>query len=64
MQALATVLPFRYMLGFPVEVLLGQLDGAQLRAGFAFQTGWLAVAAALFVALWWAGTRRYTAVGG
>ena len=64
MQTLATVLPFRYMVSFPVEVLLGQLDGAQIRMGFAFQIGWMVVALVLFVALWRAGIRRYTAVGG
>jgi ABC-2 type transport system permease protein len=64
MQTLATVLPLRYMVGFPVELLLGHLDGAQLRVGFAFQVGWLAVALVLFVALWRAGIKRYTAVGG
>jgi ABC-2 type transport system permease protein len=64
MQTLATVLPFRYMVGFPVEVLLGQLEGTQLWVGFAFQLVWLAVAVVLFVALWRAGIKRYTAVGG
>ena len=58
------VLPFRYMLGFPVEVLTGQLDGRALWTGFAFQAGWLVVAAVLFGALWRAGVRRYSAVGG
>jgi ABC-2 type transport system permease protein len=58
------VLPFRYMLGFPVEVLTGQLGAAALLRGFAFQVGWLCVAAVLFVALWRAGLRRYSAVGG
>jgi ABC-type uncharacterized transport system permease subunit len=52
------------MVGFPVEVLTGQLDAAALRAGFAFQAGWLAVALALFVTMWRTGVRRYAAVGG
>lgn len=60
----ATVLPFRYMLGFPVEVLTGQLDVGKLWTGFAFQVGWLAVALALFVLLWREGVKRYSAVGG
>ena len=61
---LATALPFRYMVGFPVEVLTGQLTGPELWTGFVFQAGWLAVALALFAALWHAGLRRYSAVGG
>jgi ABC-2 type transport system permease protein len=64
MQTAATVLPFRYMVGFPVEVLTGQLDAAALRAGFAFQAGWLAVALALFVTMWRTGVKRYAAIGG
>jgi ABC-2 type transport system permease protein len=64
MQNAAVVLPFRYMVSFPVEVLAGQLDAGQLRVGFAFQAGWLLVAAALFVVVWRAGLKRYSAVGG
>jgi ABC-2 type transport system permease protein len=58
------VLPFRYMLGFPVEVLTGQLDEAALWMGFALQAGWLTVAAVLFCTFWRLGVRRYSAVGG
>ena len=64
MQAAAALLPFRYMVGFPVEVLTGQLGRAGLWTGFAFQAGWLGVALALFVALWRAGLKRYSAMGG
>lgn len=64
MQTLATVLPFRYMVAFPVEVLSGQLSGAEMAAGFAWQAGWLLLAAALFALLWRAGLKRYAAVGG
>ena len=60
----ATVLPFRYMLGFPVEVLMGQLDASALLTGFLFQAGWLLVAFILFLVLWRSGIRRYSAVGG
>ncbi len=64
MRHAAGLLPFRYMLAFPVEVLTGQLGAAELVTGFALQAGWLAVALALAVALWRAGLRRYSAVGG
>jgi ABC-2 type transport system permease protein len=64
MRKVATVLPFRYMVGFPVEVLTGQLNAAELRAGFAFQIGWLLVALALFTIFWRTGIKRYSAVGG
>ena len=64
LQTLSRVLPFRYMVGFPVEVLTGQLDAAGLMTGFAFQTGWGVVAAALFVVLGRTGGRQYSAGGG
>jgi ABC-2 type transport system permease protein len=64
LRAAATALPFRYMVGFPVEVLSGQLGGPVLWAGFALQAGWLAVALALSVTMWRTGVRRYSAVGG
>jgi ABC-2 type transport system permease protein len=64
LRTLATLLPFRYMLGFPVEVLLGRVPRAGLLAGFGLQALWLAVAVTLFVTLWRAGVKRYAAVGG
>ena len=64
MQRAAVVLPFRYMVAFPVEVLTSQVRGSELATGFAFQAGWLAVTLVAFVALWRAGLRRYSAVGG
>lgn len=64
LQTAAKLLPFRYMVAFPVEVLTGQLDRAELWGGLVAQVGWLAVALAVYVLLWRKGLRRYTAVGG
>ena len=64
LQTVSTVLPFRYMVGFPVEVLLGQLDTVQKLTGLAFQASWLLVAWLAFRAMWHRGVRRYAAVGG
>jgi len=64
LRMVSAALPFRYMLGFPVEILMGQLQPAQIWRGFALQGTWLAVALALYVALWRRGVRRYSAVGG
>lgn len=60
----AIYLPFRYMVGFPVEVLTGQVNVAGLIIGFTIQVTWLALAFALTAALWRLGQRRYSAVGG
>jgi ABC-type uncharacterized transport system permease subunit len=40
------------------------LTQAEVWIGFAIQGGWLLVALGLFVALWRAGVRHYSAVGG
>ncbi|MFN2225914.1 MAG: ABC-2 family transporter protein, partial [Anaerolineae bacterium] len=64
LQGAARLLPFRYMVAFPVEILAGQLTPAEIGTGFALQVAWLGVALLLFVALWRAGLRRYSAVGG
>ncbi|MBI5958974.1 MAG: ABC-2 family transporter protein [Chloroflexi bacterium] len=64
LRGLANVLPFRYMVGFPVEVLTGQLNGSALWVGFAAQVGWLMIAVLLYKWMWRTGLRRYSAIGG
>lgn len=64
MQTLAAVLPFRYMVSFPVEILCGQLTTKGLAHGFLIQTIWLGLALFLTVVMWKKGTRRYGAIGG
>ena len=64
MQQAARWLPFRYMIGFPVEVLTGKLAAGELWSGLALQGGWLLVALALSALVWRAGSRNYTAIGG
>jgi ABC-2 type transport system permease protein len=63
-RAAAEVLPFRFMLAFPVEVLVGLQTPAQALRQLGAQ--WAYVAAALAGALWvWrAGVRRFSAFGG
>ena len=64
LQRVATVLPFRYMLGFPVEVLSGTLSWSEIGLGFAWQAAWLTVSALFVVIVWHRGVSRYQAVGG
>jgi ABC-2 type transport system permease protein len=64
LQSLAIVLPFRYMIGFPIELLLGQLNPAHMLTGFAYQIAWFVVAAGLSLLIWRVGVRHYTAIGG
>ena len=57
-------LPFRYQLGFPVDVMTGAVDRAQATALLARQWGWVAIAAGLTVWLWRRGVARFAAHGG
>jgi ABC-2 type transport system permease protein len=63
-RILATFLPFRWMIGFPVELILGRLTPAQGAFGLAVQTLWVLVTLGLIRGIWHAGLRRYSAVGG
>lgn len=62
-RAVAQVLPFRAMVAFPTELLLGRLDGSQVAAGFALQAVWIALAYPAFRLVWRLGMRTYSAVG-
>jgi len=62
--AVARVLPFRSMLGFPVEMVTGLLTRQQALVELAIQWGWIA---GLFVGVrfaWRAGLRHFAAFGG
>jgi ABC-2 type transport system permease protein len=64
LNRLASVLPYRYMLSFPVEVLMGSLSGQELVRGFAMQGIWLALFTGICLYINKQGVRRYSAVGG
>ena len=64
LQVAASFLPFRWMISFPVELLLGRLDAGQALIGLAAQGAWLALGLLLLRTVWRAGVRVYSAVGG
>ena len=64
LRAVATWLPFRAILGLPVEILMGRLTPAETAQGFAVSLAWLAFFLLTYRALWTRGLRRYEAVGG
>ncbi|MSP16463.1 MAG: ABC transporter permease [Myxococcales bacterium] len=64
LRAVSAWLPFRYMLGFPVEVLVGLATPAQAVAGLAAQAAWALGLAVLAAVVWRAGLRRFEAHGG
>lgn len=64
LRALAEVLPFRFMVSYPVEVLTGRCDlGEGLRL-LAMQWGWIAALTLAAWGSWRAGLRRFAAFGG
>ena len=62
-QTIASFSPFRWMVAFPVELLLGRLSPAQAAAGFLAQLLWLALGYAIMSLIWREAIRRYSAVG-
>lgn len=59
-----SVLPFRMINGFPVEVASGLTSGRDIATGYALQLTWLVLLGSLCRVVWKAGVRRYVAVGG
>jgi len=60
----ADVLPFRFMLAFPVEALVGLLDRRQALVALGAQLGYVVLFGALALWVWRAGLRRFGAFGG
>lgn len=64
LQVVATILPFRWGLAFPVELFLGRLSPQDAATGFVVQMVWIAVTLVGLRLVWRAGVRRYSAFGG
>jgi ABC-2 type transport system permease protein len=62
--AVAQVLPFRYMLGYPVDVVLGKLDRVQALLQLGEQWGFILAMGVLLGFCWKTGMRRFVAYGG
>ena len=61
---LAAVLPFRFMLAFPVETLVGLLSPAEALRQLAAQWLYVALTGVLALRVWRGGVRRFAAFGG
>jgi len=57
-------LPFRYMLGFPVEILAGMLCESEIISGLIIQAAWLIGTAVIQKVIFRSGIRLYAATGG
>jgi ABC-2 type transport system permease protein len=62
--AVARVLPFRFMLSVPVELMTQSLTGEELAILLGVQLAWTSGMLCVAVLLWRAGVRRFEAVGG
>lgn len=58
------ILPYKYTLGFPLDVLLGKTTGANLFAGLLTQFVWVAVLYLLYRVIWHRGLQKYGGYGG
>jgi ABC-2 type transport system permease protein len=64
LRAVVEWLPFRFQIGFPVEVAIGAHDRASALALLGVQWAWVGVGLCATVAMWRAGLRRFAAYGG
>jgi ABC-2 type transport system permease protein len=62
-QTLASLLPFRWMLSFPLEVLLGRLSAQEILIGYVAQFGWIAFAVVALLFAWRVSIKQFSAVG-
>jgi len=59
----AYLLPFRSIISFPLEILMGRLAWDEIALGFAVSGMWIVVFLFSYRLLWHIGLRRYEAVG-
>jgi ABC-2 type transport system permease protein len=64
LQEIVDLLPFRYQIGLPVELMTGAHDHRQALILLAGQWAWVAVGLAATAALWRRGLRQFAAYGG
>jgi ABC-2 type transport system permease protein len=64
LRAVVGWLPFRFLIGFPVEVMTGAHDRASALELLGGQWCWVAIGLAATALMWRAGLRRFAAYGG
>lgn len=62
-QFVANLLPFRWLIAFPIELTLGRLTPQEALFGFGAQLFWLLVAQVTLSLVWRSGVKQYSAVG-
>jgi ABC-2 type transport system permease protein len=64
LRDVSAVLPFRYTLAFPVEVMTGMLGGTEMLRNLAIQWAYVVGTGAVAMIAWRAGLKRFAAFGG
>ncbi len=62
-QIIADILPFRWLIGYPIELVTGRLTLNEALIGLGAQAAWLIISYILFRTVWRAGVKIYSAVG-
>jgi ABC-2 type transport system permease protein len=62
-QQAAYLLPFRWIIYFPIEVAMGRLSPNEVRIGLAAQLAWIGLLLLLLNLVWRSGVKRFSAVG-
>ena len=62
-QVIANILPFRWLIAYPIDLIMGRLSPNQALLGLGAQAVWLCVSSLLFRAVWGQGVQVYSAVG-
>ncbi|MDO8578065.1 MAG: ABC-2 family transporter protein [Dehalococcoidales bacterium] len=62
-QVVSYIMPFRWLLSFPVELISGRVSATGAAIGIGAQFAWLAVSVVLLRFVWRRGVKTYTAVG-
>ncbi len=62
-QAISKLAPFYFILGLPVEILVGRVSPAASVPMIATQLAWIVASVFAFKVMWHYGTRQYTGVG-
>jgi ABC-2 type transport system permease protein len=62
-RILASILPFRWVLSFPVEMARGASGGSDIAIGFGMQLLWIGILLGMLRLVWSHAVSRYSAVG-
>jgi ABC-2 type transport system permease protein len=62
-QTIANILPFRWLIGYPIDLIMGRLTLNQALMGLGVQFVWLIISYIVLRVVWRAGVKIYSAVG-